>query len=94
MRYHAAPWVSYPDRMNASYERVDGTRPIGLTGVAPKAQHGRPAAFYSDKHSIRVARGDSAGRSNGVTQFGRALAELNIDTFAQILRRRKAVLSG
>lgn len=43
-------------------------------------RHGRPAAFYSDKHSIfRVARGDSAGRSNGVTQFGRALAELNID---------------
>jgi len=43
-------------------------------------RHGRPAAFYSDKHSIfRVARGDSAGRSNGVTQFGRVLAELNID---------------
>ncbi len=43
-------------------------------------RHGRPAAFSSDKHSIfRVARGDSAGRSNGVTQFGRALAELNVD---------------
>jgi transposase len=44
------------------------------------ANHGRPAAFYSDKHSIfRVARGDSGGRSNGITQFGRALGELNID---------------
>ncbi len=44
------------------------------------ARHGRPAAFYSDKHSIfRVAREHSAGRSNGVTQFGRALAELNIE---------------
>jgi homeodomain-containing protein len=44
------------------------------------ARHGRPAAFYSDRHSIfRVARSDSAGRSNGVTQFGRALATLNID---------------
>jgi len=44
------------------------------------ARHGRPAAFYSDKHSIfRVARGDSAGRSNGETQFGQALAALNID---------------
>jgi transposase len=43
-------------------------------------RHGRPVAFYSDKHSIfRVARTDSAGRSGGVTQFGRALAELNID---------------
>jgi transposase len=44
------------------------------------ARHGRPVAFYSDKHSIfRVARGDTAGRSNGVTQFGRALGELNVD---------------
>jgi hypothetical protein len=44
------------------------------------ARHGRPVAFYSDKHSIfRVAKEHSAGRSNGVTQFGRALAELNID---------------
>lgn len=44
------------------------------------SRHGRPCAFYSDKHSIfRVARGDSAGRANGMTQFGRALAALNID---------------
>jgi hypothetical protein len=44
------------------------------------ARHGRPAAFYSDKHSIfRVAREHAAGRSKGMTQFGRALAELNID---------------
>jgi hypothetical protein len=38
------------------------------------------AAFYSDKHSIfRVAREHAAGRSQGVTQFGRALEQLNID---------------
>jgi hypothetical protein len=38
--------------------------------------HGRPIAFYSDKHTVfRVAR---AGRE-GLTQFGRALAELNVD---------------
>ena len=44
------------------------------------ARHGRPAAFYSDKHSIfRVAQEHAAGRSKGMTQFGRALAELNID---------------
>jgi hypothetical protein len=43
-------------------------------------RHGRPAAFYSDKHSIfRVAREHAAGRSHGVTQFGRALEQLNID---------------
>jgi transposase len=41
--------------------------------------HGRPVAFYSDKHTaFRVARpGATAG--DGVTQVGRALAELNID---------------
>ncbi len=42
--------------------------------------HGRPVAFYSDKHSIfRVAHEGTTGPDEGVTQFGRALAELNID---------------
>ena len=41
--------------------------------------HGRPVAFYSDKHSVfRVARKDAKG-GQGMTQFGRALAELNIE---------------
>jgi hypothetical protein len=41
--------------------------------------HGRPVAFYSDKHSVfRVARQD-AKTGHGMTQFGRALAELNIE---------------
>jgi transposase len=39
--------------------------------------HGRPVAPYSDKHTVfRVA---GAGRDGGMTQFGRALAELNVD---------------
>jgi hypothetical protein len=43
------------------------------------AKHGRPIAFYSDKHAIfRVNNRDAAGGS-GMTQFGRALHELNID---------------
>ncbi|WP_036261773.1 ISNCY family transposase [Methylocapsa aurea] len=42
-------------------------------------QHGRPIAFYSDKHAIfRVNKRDAAG-GDGMTQFGRALHELNID---------------
>jgi hypothetical protein len=42
-------------------------------------RHGKPVAFYSDKHSIfRVARGPG-GAAGGVTQFARALGELNID---------------
>jgi Winged helix-turn helix len=41
--------------------------------------HGKPVAFYSDKHGIfRVNAKDAAG-GNGTTQFGRALTELNID---------------
>jgi transposase len=42
--------------------------------------HGKPVAFYSDKHSIfRVPVEGTTGINKGVTQFGRALAELNID---------------
>src|SRR6202521_9741 len=41
--------------------------------------HGNPVAFYSDKHSIfRVSREDAAS-GDGMTQFGRALSELNIE---------------
>ena len=41
--------------------------------------HGKPVAFYSDKHSIfRVNRKDAVG-GDRITQFSRALAELNID---------------
>ena len=43
-------------------------------------RHGKPAAFYSDKHSIfRLAHQGATGRADGETQFGRALRELNID---------------
>jgi hypothetical protein len=42
--------------------------------------HGRPVAFYSGKHSVfRVAERD-AGGGQGMTQFGRALAELGIES--------------
>ena len=41
--------------------------------------HGRPVAFYSDKHSVfRVSKQD-ARSGHGMTQFGRALSELNIE---------------
>ena len=41
--------------------------------------HGCPVAFYSDKHTVfRVAKQD-AQRGHGITQFGRALSELNIE---------------
>jgi len=41
--------------------------------------HGRPLAFYSDKHSIfRVSKPQAEG-GQGMTQFGRALSELGIE---------------
>ncbi len=41
-------------------------------------QHGKPLAFYSDKHGIfRVNKGSST--TTGVTQFGRVLSELGIE---------------
>jgi hypothetical protein len=41
--------------------------------------HGCPVAFYSDKHSVfRVAKVEAKG-GQGMTQFGRALAELGIE---------------
>ena len=42
-------------------------------------KHGRPVAFYSDKHTVfRVAKQD-ARTGHGMTQFGRALNELNVE---------------
>jgi hypothetical protein len=41
--------------------------------------HGCPVAFYSDKHAVfRVAK-QEARNGLGMTQFGRALSELNIE---------------
>lgn len=42
-------------------------------------RHGKPVAFYSDKHGVfRVNKKDAIG-GDGMTQFGRALHALNID---------------
>ncbi|KUY79642.1 ISNCY family transposase [Burkholderia cepacia] len=43
--------------------------------------HGKPVAFYSDKASIFYVKKRSETAGKGVTQFGRALYELNIDAF-------------
>src|ERR1700728_3782095 len=41
--------------------------------------HGKPVAFYSDKHSIFRVSNEDAVSGDGMTQFGRALSELNIE---------------
>jgi hypothetical protein len=43
-------------------------------------QWGKPIAFYSDKHGVfRSTHSSEKDRTSGLTQFGRALYELNID---------------
>jgi len=41
-------------------------------------QYGKPAAFYSDKHSIFRVNTPSVGQGDALTQFGRAMQELDI----------------
>jgi uncharacterized protein YcsI (UPF0317 family) len=41
--------------------------------------HGKPVAFYSDKHGVFRVNHPDAARGDGMTQFGRALAELDVD---------------
>lgn len=41
--------------------------------------HGRPVAFYSDKHSVFRVTKKEAVNGQGMTQFGRALSELSIE---------------
>ncbi len=41
-------------------------------------KHGKPVAFYSDKHAVFRVSGPESRRT-GTTQFGRALRELAIE---------------
>jgi transposase len=43
-------------------------------------QYGKPVALYSDKHAVFRVNNPSATRGEGMTQFGRALYELNIES--------------
>lgn len=41
-------------------------------------RYGKPVTFYSDKHSIFRVNQPGAGKSDALTQFGRAMQELDI----------------
>lgn len=43
------------------------------------ARHGRPLAFYSDKHSIFKVNNKNSLSGSGLTQFGRAMKILDIE---------------
>ena len=42
-------------------------------------EHGKPVAFYSDKHSVFRTNKKGELGGDGITQFGRAMKDLNID---------------
>ena len=42
------------------------------------ARHGKPVAFYSDKHGVFRVNQPAAGSSDALTQFGRAMQALDI----------------
>lgn len=65
--------------MQLRFVRSESTDSYFETLRAYLDAHGCPVAFYSDKHSVfRINRPDTKG-GQGMTQFGRALAELNIE---------------
>jgi hypothetical protein len=41
--------------------------------------HGKPVAFYTDKHGVFRVNSTGAVQGDGMTQFGRSLHALNID---------------
>ncbi|VVE59284.1 ISNCY family transposase [Pandoraea sputorum] len=43
--------------------------------------HGKPVALYSDKFSVFYVKDRESAAAKGVTQFGRAAYELNVETF-------------
>ena len=51
---------------------------LGLLGEWLRA-YGRPAAVYTDRHSIFEPQDKGKALPDGVTQFGRALAELDVE---------------
>ena len=58
-------------------------------------EHGKPVAFYSDKHNIFRVNAKDAVSGDAITQFGRVLSELNIDiicanTLLRVLSRPQA----
>ena len=56
--------------------------------------HGKPVAFYSDKHSIFRVNKEEAASGDGMTQFGRALASSTSTSSAPTPVRPRAGSSG
>ena len=64
--------------MHLEFVRSESTDSYLSAVHAYVVAYGCPVAFYSDEHTVRINR-SSAPEGTGITQFGRALAELNIE---------------
>jgi hypothetical protein len=64
--------------MQLSFVQDESTFEYFATTRRYLEQHGKPTAFYSDKHSVFKVNKTNAATGTGITQFGRALADLQI----------------
>jgi transposase len=66
--------------LHLRFARSENTFDYFHAAKAYLQEWGKPIAFYSDKHGIfRTTHASEKDRTSGLTQFGRALYELNID---------------
>src|SRR3954462_12425492 len=65
--------------MHLRFVETESTFDSFLAARAYREPYGKPVAFYSDKHAVFRVNGKGAVGGDGMTQFGRALHQLNID---------------
>lgn len=61
------------------FAEVESTKAYMETAIEYINKYGKPLSFYSDKHNIFRVNIPNCNRNEQVTQFGRALKELDID---------------
>jgi Helix-turn-helix domain len=57
-------------------------------------EYGKPVAFYSDKHAVFRVNKAGGTRGEGITQFGRALHDLNIESICANSQAAKGRVEG
>ncbi len=65
--------------MHLAFVETESTFDYFVAARTYLQHYGKPVAFYSDKHATFRVNKTGATGGNGMTQFGRALHELNID---------------
>lgn len=65
--------------MHLRFVETESTFDYFIAARAYLQRYGKPVAFYSDKHATFRVNKTGATGGNGMTQFGRALHDLNID---------------